>query len=101
LTPYATIEAYKTIEKVLRGEYAWSGGNHVFMNNLEEEEWAEGMDDVKGWGEALRRTQGEVREEVVGMVDPALVDKELIVEEVKEVKPAILKPKQRRGKQKA
>ncbi|ODN95909.1 hypothetical protein L198_04528 [Cryptococcus wingfieldii CBS 7118] len=52
LTPYANAEGYAAIQDLLAERYVWNGEGMCWMGG-EEEQWADGMEEVEGWAEAV------------------------------------------------
>lgn len=52
MIPYATPEGYKQIEALLQQRYCWSAEANCWFGG-EADAWAEGMDEIDGWAEAV------------------------------------------------
>ena len=109
-TPYATVEGYKQIQALLQHRYMWDEDTSVWYGG-EEDMWADGVENVEGWAEAVHggwmggkeidQPEAAIEEEVMEAdndVETEMeAEAEADVEEEEEAAPAPSKGKKRKA----
>lgn len=105
-TPYATVEGYKQIQALLQHRYMWDEDTSVWYGG-EEDMWADGVENVEGWAEAVHggwmggkeidQPEAAIEEEVMEADNDAEIEMEAEADVEEEAAPASSKGKKRKA----